>query len=181
MFRTILLFLLRRPPLRFTDLGVISLRVLPTDIDFAGHMNNGFYLSVMDLGRVDLLRRSGVWSKIVRAGISPVVANATITFRRSLTPWQRYTIETKMVGLDEKAVYCEQRMVVAGEIWAKSTQRVRFVKRSGGTASIAEVLEATGIETPTMTPAPWIDRWAADVALPPARGVAPSEWLSLLD
>ena len=176
MLRTILLFLSRRPRLHFTDLATISLRVMPTDIDFAGHMNNGFYLSVMDLGRIDLLRRSGVWAKILRAGISPVIANATITFRRSLKPWQKYTIETKMVGLDEKAVYCEQRMVVAGEIWAKSTQRVRFVKRSGGTATIAEVIEAAGIEINMLPPASWIDRWTADVALPPARGNAPSEW-----
>ncbi|MCU1414044.1 MAG: thioesterase [Microbacteriaceae bacterium] len=176
MFRTILLFLRRRPPIGFTDVGTLTLRVMPTDIDFAGHMNNGFYLSVMDLGRIDLLIRSGVWAKIRKAGISPVMANATITFRRSLQPWQRYTIESRMIGYDEKAVYCEQRMVVDGQIWAQSTQRARFVRRNGRPVPIAEVIQVSGIDISALPVAPWIERWAADVALPPARGEAPSEW-----
>ena len=37
------------------DVGRIRLRVLPTDLDVLGHMNNGVYLSIFDLGRFDLL------------------------------------------------------------------------------------------------------------------------------
>jgi acyl-CoA thioesterase FadM len=176
MFRTILLFLRRRPPIHFTDVGRLDLRVMPTDIDFAGHMNNGFYLSVMDLGRIDLLIRSGIWAKIRTVGISPVMANATITFRRSLKPWQRYTIETRMIGFDAKAVYVEQRMVVDGQIWAKSTQRARFVRRDGRAVPTAELIEVSGIDVSDLPVPPWVERWAKDVALPPARGEAPSDW-----
>lgn len=34
-------------------------RVWPTDLDILRHVNNGVYLSLMDLARVDLLSRAG--------------------------------------------------------------------------------------------------------------------------
>ncbi len=49
----------------------MTFRVLPTDLDVLGHMNNGVYLSIMDLGRMDLLQRSGIWSRLFGAGIFP--------------------------------------------------------------------------------------------------------------
>lgn len=176
MFRTILMFLARRPKIGILDVGTVSLRVLPTDLDFVGHMNNGVYLSIMDIGRIDLFRRIGAWSTLLKAGYGPVVANETITFRRSLRLWQRFSIESRVVGLDAKALYLEHRAVVAGEIYASATMRVRFVKKSGGTATIAEIAAVAGIDLIDLPPAAWINRWSADVALPPARGAAPSEW-----
>lgn len=176
MFRTILMFLARRPALGIRDVGVVAFRVLPTDLDFVGHMNNGVYLSIMDVGRIDLFRRVGAWSNLMKAGYGPVVANETITFRRSLRIWQRFTIETRVIGLDAKALYLEHRAVVAGEIYASATMRIRFVKKTGGTATIAEIAAVAGIELFDLPPEPWIDQWAAAVTLPPARGTAPSTW-----
>ena len=43
-----------------TDVSVLGLRVLPNDLDLSLHMNNGRYLTVMDLGRLDLILRSGL-------------------------------------------------------------------------------------------------------------------------
>ncbi len=104
------------------------------------------------------------------------MADETISFRRSLTPWQRFTIETRIVGYDAKAVYVEQRAVVKGEIYARATTRGRFVKKRGGTVTTAEVAELTGIDI-TGHPLPeWVARWATDVALPAARAAAPSRW-----
>jgi acyl-CoA thioesterase FadM len=176
MFRTILMFLARRPALGIREVGVVAIRVLPTDLDFAGHMNNGVYLSIMDIGRIDLFRRVGAWSTLLKAGYGPVIANETITFRRSLKLWQKFTIESRVIGVDAKALYLEHRAVIAGEIYASATMRVRFVKKTGGTATIAEIAAAAGLELIDLPPAPWIDEWTAAVTLPPARGTAPSEW-----
>ena len=49
----------RGPRLGLLDTGSLHMRVWPTDLDVLMHMNNGRYLSLMDLGRVDLLVRSG--------------------------------------------------------------------------------------------------------------------------
>ena len=106
----------RRPPLAPTDVGTVRFRVLPSDLDVQGHMNNGVYLSLMDLGRMDLMVRSGVWRELSTRGYYPVVVSSTITYRRSLDPWQRYEIESRIVGIDDIAGYVEQRFVRDGEI-----------------------------------------------------------------
>src|SRR4051794_6150377 len=118
IFRTLLHMLRsrRRPPVQVHDVGTVTFRVLPTDLDVLGHMNNGVYFSIMDLGRMDLLIRSGAWKKMRDRGFYPVMANETITFRKSLQPWQRFDVESRIVGYDAKAVYVEQRFVVNGEI-----------------------------------------------------------------
>ncbi len=177
IFRTLFFFL--RPKgsdLAITDVSRVDFRVLPTDLDVMGHMNNGVYLSIMDLGRMDLFRRSGVWAKIVRVRMLPVMANESITFRKSLQPWQRFTIETRIVGYDAKSLYAEQQVVVAGEIYARATMRLRFTRRGEGAVTIAEFAAVTGVDTANRPPAPWIERWTADVALPPTKAPAPSSW-----
>jgi len=176
--RTIIMRLRRHrgPRLRVHDVARVGFRVLPTDLDVLRHMNNGVYFSIMDLGRLDLLQRSGVWATLDRLGYYPVVASETITFRRSLQPGQRYTLETKIVGYDARAVYVEQRFVVGGELYAVGLVRGRFLRRSGGTVSIGDLAEAIGVDVTELELPRWVTRWAADVALPPSRSVATSDW-----
>ncbi|MET0590676.1 MAG: acyl-CoA thioesterase [Naasia sp.] len=166
----------RRPPLDIHDVARMPMRVWPSDLDELRHVNNGVYLSMMDMPRYDLLLRSGAWAKMRRAGVYPVVASQTITYRKSLTLGQRFVIETRIVGYDERAVYIEQRFVVDGEIYARGFVKGRFVRRSGGTASTAEMAQLTGISTTGFTLPEWVTRWADDVVLPPTRAEAPSVW-----
>lgn len=177
IFRTILWFLRSRraPTLGMDDVGRIRMRVLPTDIDTLGHVNNGMYLSLADIGRVDLMIRAGAWPVLTKLGWYPVVASATITYRRSLQLWQKFTLETRIIGVDAKATYAEQRFVVGGEIYATAFVKARFLKKSGGTVSVTELTDALQYENSGELPA-WLERWSADVALPPSRATAPSEW-----
>src|SRR6266567_8900242 len=71
-------------------------RVWPTDLDVFRHMNNGIYLTIMDLARLDLMLRSGFWRRIKAQGWYPVVVAETIQFRRSLNLFQRFEIETRV-------------------------------------------------------------------------------------
>jgi acyl-CoA thioesterase FadM len=178
IFRTILTLIAaqRRSALHIHDVGRIPLRVLPTDLDILGHMNNGIYPSIMDLGRMDLLIRAGAWATMRRLGIYPVVVSETISFRKSLQPWQKFVLESRVAGYDNKAAFLEQRFVVAGEIYAQGFIRGRFVKKSGGTVTMAELAEVLGVDLSSMTLPPWIERWSADVALPASRAEAPSDW-----
>jgi acyl-CoA thioesterase FadM len=139
-------------------------------------MNNGVYFSIMDLGRMDLMVRSGAWAPLRAKGYYPVMANETISFRKSLQPWQRYELESRIVGVDAKAVYVEQRFVVDGEIYAQAMTRGRFLKKSGGTVSVAELAEVIGADVTELTPPAWVSEWASDVALPTTREDAPSRW-----
>ncbi len=46
--------------------SVLKLRVWPVDLDVNLHMNNGRYLSVMDLNRVDVILRTGLLLPLLR-------------------------------------------------------------------------------------------------------------------
>lgn len=178
LLRTILTLLRarRRPPLDIHDVGRMTMRVLPNDLDVQRHINNGVYLSLMDLGRLDLLVRTGGWKRMRDFGCYPVIASETITFRKSLQLWQRYTLETRIAGYDEKAVYIEQRFVVNGEIYAQAHLRGRFLKNAGGVVSVTELAKVLEIAMDALVLPGWVDRWARDVALPSTRADAPSVW-----
>ena len=158
------------------DVGTVRFRVLPNDLDLQRHMNNGVYLSLMDLGRIDLMVRSGVWSELTRRGYYPVIVSSTITYRRSLELWQTYELESRMVGIDDIAGYVEQRFVRDGEICARAVIKARFLKKSGGIVPIPELAELFGLD-PENHPLPeWLADWSGNAALPSRRESAPSLW-----
>ncbi|WP_223695305.1 acyl-CoA thioesterase [Leifsonia poae] len=178
IFRTMLHALLSRfgPRLGHFDVAFTKFRVLPTDLDILKHMNNGVYLSIADIGRFDLLTRSGVWAIFKKRGWYPVVASETITFRKSLELWQPFIVESRILGFDEKAVYVEQRFTVDGEIYTQAFIRGRFLKRAGGIVTIEELLDAVGPAPTEVTVPEWLTQWGADAALPPTKADAPSVW-----
>ncbi|MCX7522617.1 thioesterase family protein [Microbacterium sp. STN6] len=178
LFRTLLHMLASRfgPRLGLNEVASTRFRVLPTDLDILKHMNNGVYLSIADIARFDMLIRNGVWKVFADRGWYPVVGSETITFRKSLMPWQRFSVESRIVGFDDKAVFVEQRFVVRGEIYAQAFIRGRFLKRAGGVVSIAELTDAVGASPADFRLPEWLVRWGADAALPPTRQPAPSVW-----
>lgn len=177
-FRTVLHAVLSRFGRRLGHYEVAHtrFRVLPTDLDVLRHMNNGVYLSIADIGRFDLLTRSGVWELFKALDWYPVVAGETITFRRSLTLWQRFRVESRVLGFDDRAVFVEQRFVAGGEVYARAFVKARILRRGGGTVPIAELLDALGTAPEQVAVPAWVERWSTDAALPPARASAPSVW-----
>jgi len=179
IFRTVYWMIRSRffsSPLGLHEVGRIRMRARLTDIDVLKHINNGMYLSLMDLGRVDLLVRAGTWQRLQRLGYYPVVGSATMTYRKSITWRQAFTLETRIVGYDERAVYVEQRFVVDGEIAARGIMQGRFLKRTGGTVSMRELGEALGVDVTTSPVPEWVRRWADDARLPSGRTPTPSVW-----
>jgi acyl-CoA thioesterase FadM len=116
--------------------------VLPTDVDVLMHMNNGRYFTLMDLGRVDGIIRSGVHAILKSRNWYPVVAAETIRFRESLPMFTRFELRTRTLGWDDKSFYLRQLFLVRGRVVSIGLVRVRFLRRSGGTLSAAEVANA---------------------------------------
>lgn len=77
-----------RAPLALFDESVVRFRVWPNDLDFNLHMSNGRYLSLMDLGRFDLMACQGLARLMLRNRWQPVVAAQTMVYRRALKPFQ---------------------------------------------------------------------------------------------
>lgn len=106
----------------------LRLRVLPNDLDFNMHMNNGRYLSVMDLGRLNLIMRAGLLGQMVRRGAGPVLAAMQMRYRLPLGPFQIFDLETRVLCWDEKWVYMEQRFMIAGGPKAGAIAAIGLVK-----------------------------------------------------
>jgi acyl-CoA thioesterase FadM len=178
LLRTLLMMITsrRRPQQDFREVGRVTMRVLPNDLDLLGHVNNGMYLSLMDLGRMDLMIRSGRWQQLRSLGWLPVAASVSVTYRRSLRLWEKYTLETRVLGFDDKAMYVEQRFVRDNEVYVVGIMRARFLKKSGGTVTVAEMGTLAGIDPATMPIPTWIAAWSNAAALPPAKASLPSDW-----
>src|SRR5437762_4709059 len=79
------------------DESAVTMRVWPNDLDLNVHMNSGRYMSMMDIGRVEILGRARLLRKIFGRGWCPIAAATTIRYRRSLLPFQRFTVRTKVL------------------------------------------------------------------------------------
>jgi len=109
----------------------ITFRVLPTDCDINFHMNNGRYLSLMDLGRVHMVAQIGLMGLIFRNRWMPVLAAAEINFIRQLAPFQKFDLVTRLVTWDEKYAYMEQRFESGGVLCAHAFVKGLFLGKAG--------------------------------------------------
>tara|TARA_Y100001001_G_C7952729_1_gene289614 strand:+ start:410 stop:982 length:573 start_codon:yes stop_codon:yes gene_type:complete len=110
------------------DASVIGLRVLPNDLDTNLHMNNGRYLTIMDLGRLDLILRTGLLDMMIKGKAVPILSAATIRYRLPLDPFQHYKLHTKLIWWDDKWAYIEQRFIYAKGERAGAVAAIGLVK-----------------------------------------------------
>ncbi len=137
----------------------IAFRVWPNDCDINLHMNNGRYLTIMDLGRVHLVAQAGLMREVLRRRWMPVLAAAEITYIRSLAPFHRFELITRIVTWDDKYVYMEQTFERDGKLCAHAFVKGLFLCR-GERVPNAEIVKTIGFDAapPTMTGA--LKRWA---------------------
>lgn len=125
--------------------------VLPTDLDVNFHMNNGRYLSVMDLGRFDMLLKAKVFWTLGLSGYYPVVVSESIRFKRSLSLFERYSIETQIESWDEKDFYLIQTFHSKNEVVAIGYIKGRFKKRgTKGSIPTDEILKVLNQKAPKL-------------------------------
>jgi len=109
----------------------LSLRVLPNDIDINLHMNNGRYLTICDLTRVDMFIRTGLAKTMLKQKWIPVISEHTMKYKKGLTLFQKYDIHLEVVGWDEKAFKMEHVFRVKNRIVAEGTSLGVIVSKNG--------------------------------------------------
>ncbi|HKU70795.1 MAG TPA: thioesterase family protein [Burkholderiales bacterium] len=119
----------------------VAFRVLPTDCDINIHMNNGRYLTFMDLGRVHLMAQLGLIGPIFRRRWKPVLAAADINFIRPLAPFQKFDLVSRIVTWDDKYAYMEQRFESSGTLCAHAWVKGLFLGERGRVANSSVVAE----------------------------------------
>jgi acyl-CoA thioesterase FadM len=104
-----------RPKLDVPDgKSALYFRVWPHDLDTSLHMNNGRYLGLMDLGRLDVILRTGLWRAVLHHHWTPVANAAVVRFRRELRLFERFRLETRILAWTEATVFMEQTFLFAG-------------------------------------------------------------------
>lgn len=166
LLRLLAMILSARMRARCSPLGpcLTPFIVWPTDLDVFRHMNNGVYFSIMDLARVDMLIRSGLMRRMRDAALVPIVAAETIRFRRPLRLFQRYFVETRVMGWDDNAFLMEQRFLRRSrrgvmEVLAEAIVRARFLsnRKAIPASAFLQVIgqpEAVSPELPA-----WVSSW----------------------
>lgn len=162
-----------RPRLRYLDESVLQFVVGPGDLDINVHMNNARYLAIMDLGRWDLILRSGLWRPVLKDKLQPVVGGSLIRFRRQLKPFQRFSLRTQVIGWDDRWIYIRHLIEGDGKIACSTIVRATFL-RQGRAISPGELADVAGYAGQTLPPPPWLEGWrATDAAF--EKSLAPQE------
>lgn len=120
-----------RSKIDFWQTATVQFRVWPTDIDINRHMTNSRYLSIMDLGRLDYLIRSGLGKVMWQDKYQAVLGAVNIRFRRALQPLQQYTLNTRVMAIDDRWAYIEQWFECQGELVAYALLKGTFTDKNG--------------------------------------------------
>lgn len=136
----------------------VHLRVMPGEIDFNLHMNNGRYFSAADIGRLDWGLRSNLWRSAFLHGWRAVAGDSNARFLRSLQPFQAYQLETRLLGWNDKWFFCEHRFLREEQVYAIVAVRYLFLS-SRGKVPTSKVLEKAGHGGVSPRLPDWALRW----------------------
>lgn len=139
----LMLRLRRQPSMVLLDDLAQDMRVLPNDLDAFGHMNNGRYLTLMDLGRLAMMERTGLLKAARRNDWLPLVRGIEIEYVKPLFLWQRFRLHTRLISWDRKWVYLEQRFTVGDTLHARAHIR-GLLRGRDGNVSTAQLLDSVG-------------------------------------
>ncbi|HEX9161462.1 MAG TPA: acyl-CoA thioesterase [Thermoanaerobaculia bacterium] len=159
LFKSILVAFFK-PKIDVFDQARVTMRIWPNDLDLNMHANSGRYISFMDIGRIDLLSRMKLLRRVTKLGWRPLVGGSMITYRKSLLPFERFVVKSRILCWDEKWLYFEHIITnSAGDLAAIANVR-GLLRGPEGNVPPAALVELTGRRDVTSPPIPdFIRRW----------------------
>jgi len=158
-------FLRKQSQRNALDSYKMTMRVWPMDLDFNLHKNNGRYLSCMDTGRMDMAFRAGLHRPMFKYKWMPLLGSSTIRYFKSLGPFQKFQLETRIAGWDEKWVFMEQKFISRGHVYAVGVVKVLF-RGPKGNVPTETLMKYADINENSPSLPQWIADWhGADQAL----------------
>lgn len=89
-----------KPRLNFKDKVTLFLRVLPNDLDVNRHLNNGRYLTILDLCSIDLFIRSGILKIAFSKRYRPMIGGIIVTYRKGLSLFEQCKVSIELESWD---------------------------------------------------------------------------------
>lgn len=103
--------------------SVLSLLTFPNDLDINLHVNNGRYLTLCDLNRVDLFLRTGLARIMMKRGWMPIIAEHTMSYKKPLGVFKKFTSTMELTHWDEKYFYMTHCFSIAEKIIAEGASK----------------------------------------------------------
>jgi len=144
---------------RVAALGTTRVRmhVWPNDLDLNLHVNNGRYLVLADIARMHWFVQTGAFGVARRERALPIVGDAIAKFRRDMKLFQKFEIQTRLLGWDHRWGFLEHRFVREGRVLGVVAIRGVFKGPSGPVDPQIFVTALTpGLESPRLP------QWAAE-------------------
>ncbi len=163
---------LRAPALPPEGVAETQFRCRPWDLDMFMEMNNGRILTLYDLGRFDLAIRSGLARTLKQQGWGLVVAGSTIRYRKRIKLFDKVTIRSQVVGIDQRWIYVKQSMWIKGEPASSVLLRTGVTSR-GRSVETEQVIKALGVPEWNPSPSDWPRAWIESESLRPWPPVHP--------
>ncbi|MHB1586269.1 MAG: acyl-CoA thioesterase [Acidiferrobacteraceae bacterium] len=129
-----------RLPAAATSCNLV-LRVLPNDIDINMHMNNGRYLTICDLTRVDLFLRTGLVTTMRKHRWMPIIAEHTMVYHKPLRLFAMFRVSIELSHWDAKYFYMTHLFTQGTRVIATGTSK-GVVRGIHGVVPPEQVIEA---------------------------------------
>lgn len=153
-----LLTVWRRSRASILDTTTYRMTVMPNDIDFNGHVNNGRYLTLADIGRMDFVLRTGAGKAALAQRALPIVGDSLAKFRRDLKAFDRFDMQTRILGWDDRWTFMEHRFTRGGRVLGVVVIRGLFRGPEGPIAP-ADFLAVMGLTAASPALPAWVAEW----------------------
>lgn len=140
------------------DESVLRFTVLPHDCDLNFHLNAGRFVSFMDVGRIELIGRMRLLGTLLRRGWRPVMGGAVVRFRRSVLPFERFDVRSRVIGWDEKWIYVEHIVEKNGTFCAIGHMRT-VIRSKEGSIPPRELLALLKLDVESPPLPEFVARW----------------------
>ncbi len=161
------LFLARNAPaLPILGTHVSYHRCWPQDIDSFMEMNNGRILTILDLGRTVLAKRTGLMTILRTNRWGLTMAGTSVRYRKRIRPFVRFKMVSRAIGWDARFFYIDQTIWINGECAVQALYRSAVTDKNGIVAS-TRVLDQINTTAPSPDLPTWVTNWIdADATRP---------------
>lgn len=124
------------------DDSAVHFRSWPWDCDINFHMTASRYHALTDLARVYQMFQLRLLGPLLRRRWLPVIKTQVMTFHKSVLPFQKFQVRSRLLGWSGTSLYIEQKILVGDTVYASTLIKGAFVGPHGSihTEDVAKLM-----------------------------------------
>ena len=146
-----------QPKIEPTDVLRTKMIVGLTEADLK-YVSNARYLLFMEVGRLEMMLRTGIFKFARDKRWLPLVASQTVRYVRPLRRFQRFTLKSHLTAWDDKWFFIEHKIERNAQLMAFALVKCGFRGPEGVVSPVAAFAELGVTTAPTSLPT-YAARW----------------------